>query len=354
MILLTTLLPILLSTGSPVEMAVLSSVSWPEKVERRVAAMGTELTLQLVGKDRAHALEASAQAIEVIEAVETRLSTWSQDSELSRWNQSPGTRPVSISPELAEDLRRAFYWRDETRGAFNPAIGALLVAWDLRGSGRIPSEAQRLAAQRTAEPCLLHYDPAGKTLERRCADVRVEEGGFGKGVALDRAMAALKRAGIQRASLDFGGQAVVSSSGDEDWTFALGHPEERLRGVLTISIPSGSIATSGNSERGITIDGKRIGHLLDPRTGLPAVDFGTLTVWAKSATDADCLSTALYVMGPAKALRFASTRSDVEVVILKIKGERISARASSGLRGRLSALDSTVEIEWSPTTDNAR
>ena len=85
----------------------------------------------------------------------------------------------------------------------------------------------------------------------------------------------------------------------------LADPRDRQRAVARIEIPSGSVATSGNSERGVVVDGRRIGHLLDPRTGRPAPDFGSLTVWAPTALEADCLATGLYVLGPEAALAWA-------------------------------------------------
>jgi len=96
----------------------------------------------------------------------------------------------------------------------------------------------------------------------------------------------------------------------------------------------GSVATSGNSERGIAIDGRRYGHLLDPRTGRPAPDFGSLAVWAADPLLADCLSK-LYVLGPDRALAWVAAHrrlgESVEALALVSKGGKIEVRASDGL-----------------------
>ena len=103
--------------------------------------------------------------------------------------------------------------------------------------------------------------------------------------------------------IDLGGQLVVHHEGEDERAFelALAHPRERSRIVARLTVVSGSVATSGNSERGLVIDGERHGHILDPRSGRPARDFGSLTVWASDAFTADCLATGLYVLGPDEA-----------------------------------------------------
>jgi thiamine biosynthesis lipoprotein len=116
--------------------------------------------------------------------------------------------------------------------------------------------------------------------------------------------------------------------------------------VLSLTIDGGSVSTSGNSEHGVEIGGKRYGHLLDPRTGQPAPDFGSLTVWTADPLRADCLSTGLFVLGPERALAWGAAHPDVQVLALQPEGERLRALASRGLRGKLKLLDSTVEIEF--------
>ena len=122
-------------------------------------------------------------------------------------------------------------------------------------------------------------------------------------------------------------------------------PRDRRRAVVALTIFSGSVATSGNSEHGFERGGVRYGHLLDPRTGAPARDFGSLTVWAPEALAADCLSK-LYVLGPDAALAWARTHRDVEVLILEPRPGGLRARATAGWRGRLKAIVPELEIEF--------
>jgi thiamine biosynthesis lipoprotein len=310
-------------------------------VERRLSLMGTSFTITVEAADRVSGLAASERAVAALEAAEARLSTWREDTELARLNRAAVGAPVPLSPALFADLEAAQRCREETDGAFDPAIGALVRAWGLRQGGRLPSAEERKAAVATSGLAGLALE--GGTAVRRQPGLILEEGGFGKGAGLGNALAALAGAGVSRAFLDLGGQVAVLGGG---WIVPVAHPWRRDRPAAVLSIDGGSVSTSGNSERGIEIDGRRLGHLLDPRTGEPAPDFGSLTVWTADPLQADCLSTGLYVLGPERALRWASAHVGVEVLVLRLDGNRLEALASRGLEGKLKVLDPEVEIEF--------
>lgn len=311
--------------------------SHPALVERRVMLMGTALDLEIEAADRPAGLAASERAVEALEAAEARLSTWREDTELARLNRTPVGEPRALSPALARELQAARRCWEETGGAFDPGVGALVRAWGLRTGGRIPAPAE-LREANGVSGLRLREDVA-----IREKDLLLEEGGWGKGAALVDALKALKRYGVARASLDLGGQVAVLGGG---WEVPVADPRRRDRSVALLTVDGGSVSTSGNSEHGFETGGKRYGHILDPRTGEPAPDFGSLTVWTADPLRADCLSTGLYVMGPERALAWAATHPGVEVLVLRTDGGRLRALASPGLRGRLRPLDSEIEIEF--------
>ncbi|MSR63763.1 MAG: FAD:protein FMN transferase [Planctomycetes bacterium] len=326
--------------ASLLAVALLAPQELPARVERRLSAMGTWLELEVRAADRPAALVASEAAVRAIEAVEARLSTWREDSELARLNRAPVGSALLLSPELAADLARAQgFWR-ASEGAFDPGLGALVAAWGLRSGGREPSSVELEAARAVGGFAAFELD--GRRAVRRHASAAIEEGGFGKGVGLDAALSALRTAGVIEARLDFGGQLATLGA---PCTCALADPRARARPVLELSFPTGSLATSGNSEHGILVAGERRGHLLDPRSGAPAEDFGSLSVWAADATAADCLSK-LYVLGPDGALRWQAAHPEVELIVLVPKGQRLVARATSGWRGRLRALVPELELSF--------
>ncbi len=250
------------------------------EVERRLAAMGTELMVQVTARDRATALAASEAAVHAVERTEARLSIWRSESELSRLNNTPVGAWFEVSPALAEDLELALLCHRETGGAFDPTVGSTVP-----GLHHLELDQRRRRARRTAA-------------------VTVDPGGFGKGIGLDAALAAATEAGAIGVVVDLGGQVAVSGT-------VLGvdvaDPADRGRVVATLEISGGSVATSGHSERP--------GHLVDPVSGGPTPDYGSVTVRAPSAARADCLSTGLYVLGPQGALSHAP--EGVEVVVVE-------------------------------------
>lgn len=316
-----------------------------DRVERRLSLMGTSLDIAVEAANRETALLASERAVSALEAAEARLSTWRDDSELARLNQAPAGAPVVLSEELAADLAAAHRCWEQTEGTFDPAVGPLVRAWGLREGGRLPGKDELRAALTATGLDGLRLD--GRTAIREEAGLVLEEGGFGKGAGLAEALTALAKVpGVQRAALDLGGQVALLSYGGSTWSVPVADPRRRDREVIALTVDRGSVSTSGNSERGIVVEGRRLGHLLDPRTGRPVPDFGSLTVWTADPLAADCLSTGLYVMGPEAALAWAAEHPGVEVLALRPRGEGLEALATLGLRGRLEALTDDVRIHF--------
>lgn len=329
----------------------LASLSTPAGalVERSVGLMGTELRIVVEATDRAAALAAGERAVRALEEAEARLSTWRSTSELSRLMAAPAGRPVELSPALAADLAGARACWQATGGAFDPTVGALVRAWGLRDGGRRPTagELARALAATGMAGLRLH----GREAVRRRDDLVLEEGGFGKGAALADALAALAAdPRVRRAALDLGGQVAVHDPVPRatEWQLTVAHPRDRRRPAVAVRVDGGSVATSGNGERGVEVDGARLGHVLDPRSGRPAPDFGSLTVWTDDPLRADCLSTGLYVLGAEAALAWAGEHRGVEVLILETpaEGGGLRARATPGLAGRLSPLAPGLTIEF--------
>ena len=311
-------------------------------VERHVVAMGTSLRLTVTGADRTAALRASEAAVRAVEATEQRLSTWRADSELARFAAVPVGELFPASAELRGELRRAARWRDATQGAFDVDLGELLAIYDLRGAGRWPSERELAAVMRRRADPPVTIGARGLQKQR---GVAFDAGGFGTGAGLDAAAAAALASGASAAEFDFGGQLHLA--GDVcARDVELADPRDRTRRVLRVRVAGGSVATTANSERRRSVGGRALGHVLDPRTGAPAADFGAVTVFASSAFDADCLSTACYVLGPANALLLAERTAGVELVVLEMTAAgELRVRASSGLRGRVEPLLSGISVQ---------
>ena len=215
--------------------------------------------------------------------IEAMLSTWTDESELSRVN-----RGAVASPELRALLDTTLHWSARTERAFDPRIRDLVV----RHGGRA---SRPLAA---AVPAGANDEPSSETLGGRGRDARppqFEEGAFGKGYALDRMLALIDG----EAMINFGGQIFVRGTHE----VSVANPMDRDQPILTFSLTDASLSTSAGS------------HILDPRTGQPMPEWGSVSVITQDALTADILSTALYVMGESDGLRWAAA-NDVAAIFI--------------------------------------
>ena len=309
-------------------------------VERQVETMGTVLLLEVRAEDRALGLAATEDALRAVEEARERLSTWTAESELSRFMASGVDVEFELSALLARELVEARRLSELTGGAFDPSIGALTRAWGLRSGGRRPGaeEIERAMAECGADL----WQIEGCIAVRRRAGLVIDEGGFGKGAALDQALGALAGAGIEVAELNLGGQ--LAFLGETARVVPIADPADRGAVLLEITVRGGSVATSANTEQA--------GHLLDPRTGRPARDFGSVTVWAADALGADALSTGLFVMGPEAGLALAEELPGVEAVFILNDGPAPEFRVTSGLREHARSLVEGVLL--TTATETAR
>ena len=301
----------------------------PDPVSRQVYLMGTRISLTAYAVDRASALDRLAALVASLEASEAELSTWRSDTPFNALNHQPVGLPLNLSPSLCRLVEALDHWQRETGGAFDPTVGALVAAYGLRGEGRLPTAAELAAAQRRTGWRYVDFAPRHcRFLKRRA--VILEEGSFGKGAALDRLLL------VDGPWLvDMGGQIMVHGAppGATGWRVAVARPDDRTQAAFEIRLGSGTISTSGGSERDRVVGGRRVPHILDPRSGRPAKFGGSVSVWHERGLAADILSTALFVMGPEEGLRWADAR-DIAACYLQVDPGRpgLSAQATTSWR----------------------
>ena len=287
-----------------------------ERVERESLVMGTRLAVDVTAPVNAEVSAEAAQA--AARSVEDLLSTWRADTELAALNAAPVAVRHDVSPALLSVLREVGVWVEATDRAFDPAIGSLIEAWDLRGDGHVPGPAQLAAARKAAGWNRLVIEADRGAVTRTVRGVWVDAGAFGKGLALREAAAALRQAGAS-GTLNFGGQIMVV--GDAA-SVEIADVRDRASGIATVLLADASAATTSLSERG--------SHVLDPRTGRPVDDWGSVTVVTEDPMVADIVSTALFVMGPEAALEWAADRP-YGVLVQDRRGDAVSVRWNAAM-----------------------
>ena len=305
-----------------------------EPVVRQAYVMGTRATLTTLATDRAQGLATLERMLGEIEAVEAELSTWRHDSLLSAINRQPLDVPRPAPRHLCGLLADLAFWAQATGGAFDPAIGSLVAAWGLRVGGRWPSAEEIAQARNSSGLEHLLVEDAPCRVTRRHA-VTLDAGAFGKGAAIDRVAEREHAHQTPAWMIDLGGQVAVGSSARRGWPVALAHPEHRDQPALELRLASGSLATSGGSMRDHLVGGRRIGHIIDPRTGQTLSRAESATVWHERALVADILSTALYVMGVEEGLAWAEAHEVAACFLVPDPAASgATARATSAFRTR--------------------
>ena len=271
--------------------------------------------------------EAAVKALDLVEELEGQLSYFRPTSQISRLNLLAADAPVEVGRELFDLLALALDLAGRTRGALDITSAPLWETWGFaRRGGKTPGEAELADALRHVGSHLVELDPVHRTVRFKTPGVRLSLGSLGKGYALDRAAEVLGRAGIAD-FLFHGGQSSVLARGSEQsqrpgaspsagWTVGVRHPLRPDRRLGEIRLMDRALGTSGSTFQYFRHRGRRYGHILDPRTGMPAEGVLVATVVAPSATLADALSTAFFVMGPVETAEFCAARPEIAALLV--------------------------------------
>ncbi len=260
-------------------------------------------------------------------AMNARWNAW-KPGELTALNVAfAAGRSASASPLLAATLQAAAVLEERSFGLFNPALGGLVGVWgfhadELRDG---PAPARAVVESRIAtRPSLAQLEWRGRELRSRNPALQLDLGAYAKGVAIDRAFARLRGAGVHDAMLNLGGNLAAMGRVDgRPWRVGIRDPQGP--GLVAVIETTGeAVVTSGSYERWRLAGGERCTHILDPGTGAPARDLVSVTVVHPSAALADAAATALLVAGPARWRRVAE-RLGVDQVLLIDRHGRLEA-----------------------------
>jgi thiamine biosynthesis lipoprotein len=263
------------------------------------------------------AADAGYAALDEVERFEQKLSIYIEDSDLSRINRNAAARPVAADADVYAVLRAAVQLNQETQGTYDAAAGALVKTWGFfRGPKRVPTDQERLAALASSGSRYVRLSDPERTIQFLRPGVEFNLGGIGKGYAIDRALSLIARQYRVRSALMQGGQSslrAIGSPSDQHrgWAVDIGHPA-----VARVRLRDLALGTSGAANQFFVVDGKRYGHVLDPRTGWPARKLIAASAIARTATEADALSTAFFVLGLEGTREFISTHPETTAVLV--------------------------------------
>lgn len=278
-----------------------------DPVTRAWPVMGTMLAVAVWDQSADSAAHTLRVVREEVERLDSLLSNYRDDSDVSRLNAAAGSGEwLRVAPETFFVINAARGYGGMSGGAFDATVGPIVDVWGFyRESGAMPTQAtidsaRALVGMRGVE----FREPDEMRLTR--AGMRIDLGAIGKGYAVDRALAAARAAGATRAMVDLGGNIGVlgEAPGGGAWPLGLRHPRDPEVPFAVIDADSGAVATSGDYERYFMHEGVRYAHIVDPRTGWPVQGVAAVSVLAPTGIASDALSTILFVMGPERGCGF--------------------------------------------------
>jgi thiamine biosynthesis lipoprotein len=287
---------------------------------RVLKLMGNRFEFTVIADNKTAGEKAIDAAVMEVKRIEDLLSTFKDSSQTSLINQHAGIKAVKVDQEVIALIQRAVKISDITQGAFDISYGAIdksLWNFDVNMTSLPDFETARQSVS------LINYrniiiDPEKSTIMLKHQGMRIGFGGIGKGYAADSAKRVLQNIGIDHGIVNAAGDLVTwgNESTGKPWTIGIADPGQSDRPFSALNISNMAIATSGNYEKYVTINGRRYSHTIDPKTGLPVSGIKSVSIICPSAELADALATPVIIMGAQVGLDMINQLRQVACIII--------------------------------------
>ena len=286
--------------------------------------MGTTYTVKVVKLPDGVKQEEIEKAIETrLDSINAAMSTYREDSEVSRFNRAAANQWFPVSEETANVLRDALRIGEKTDGAFDVTIGPVLRLWHFGAEAsrekKLPSDEAIAKARQCTGYSKISVRPSPPAIEKSQPDVTLDLSGIAKGYAVDEVSRLLDENGIVDFMVEIGGEVRAKGVNAHGvaWRIAVEKPLVGERTIQrVVSLQDAALATSGDYRIFFEIDGKRYSHVIDPRTARPVEhQVVSVTVVAGDCATADALATGLMVLGPDRGMALA-TKEELPVLFI--------------------------------------
>ena len=311
----------------------------PATFEETRSLMGTYISITVLETDRIRAEQAIDKAFSEIRRLEHILSIWQEDTEISRLNRTAQLVPVQVSPEIRLLTEISLEVAARTDGAFDPTIGPLVALWKVTKRKAPPSDEEVLQARQQVD--YRKIDLEGDQVKINGEGTTFDFGGIAKGYAADRAVAILKQEGIRAGIVSVAGDIRVFGGEHRGTPWKVGIQNPRGSGLIArLLMDEGCISTSGDYERYFEYEGRRYHHIIDPRTGYPAVGARSVSVLGTEAVYCDGLATGFFVLGPEAGLARMEEQGIAGLIVGSDGKPHMSPALETGYRIEVTGSDS--------------
>jgi thiamine biosynthesis lipoprotein len=272
-------------------------------------------------------LVAAEAALDEIDQVEDQLTVYREHSEISDLNRRAADEPVIVEARMFDLLCLCERLTRETEGAFDVSVGPLIKAWGFyRRAGRVPSDEERAEVMTRVGMSHVALDPENHTVAYRRPGIEINLGSIGKGYALDRIVGLLRGEWGIASGLVHGGRSSIFAMGDEPgrrgWRVGIADPRYPKRRLAIVRLRNQALGTSAATFQHLQHQGRRLGHILDPRSGWPAEGMLGTSVIAPTAAEADALATAFFILGVDKARAYCEAHPGTGACLIPDSAER--------------------------------
>lgn len=296
------------------------TLALPKLHQKELKLMGNRFSLSVLDAEEAHAYHCIDAAVEEIRRIERLLTTFDENSQTNRINAHAGIRPVEVDTEVIDLIERSIAISSITQGAFDITYGSIDKRfWNFdKTMTSLPDPETARKAVRLINYKNILIDKEAGTVFLKHAGMRIGFGGIGKGYAAEKAKQVLLNLGVRCGVVNASGDLCTWGllPGDKPWTIGIANPDHQEDIFSHLEVSDRAVATSGNYEKFVLIDGKRYSHTIDPRTGFPVRGIKSVTVICNNAELADALATPVTVMGVKAGLFLINQLKGVECIII--------------------------------------
>jgi thiamine biosynthesis lipoprotein len=293
--------------------------------------MGTRVEVRLWHENPVVAQQLLADSMAEFDRIETGMSTYQPDSEISRLNVTGAEDWLEVSEELFDLIDRALQMSMMTGGAFDITYDSVGRLYDFR-EGVHPTDPDIEAGLDAIDYRFVQLDRGTSSVRFSRPGVRINLGGIAKGYSVESVIDLLRQAGVRNALASAGGDMrLLGDRGGQPWIVGVRDPDQADGIVTRLGLEDEAVSTSGDYERFFLEDGVRYHHILNPSTGKSAGLVRSATVIGADATLTDGLSTSVFVLGPDAGLKLIETLPGYEALIID---NEFKVRLSSGLDPR--------------------
>jgi len=282
--------------------------------------MGNHFELTVVAHTKEWANEILVVGVNEIKRIEKLLTTFNEESETNLINRNAGIKPVQVCDETFNLIERSIRISGITQGAFDITYGSIdKRLWNFDESmTSLPPVAVAKKMVRLINYKNIILDRKNKTVFLKEPGMRIGFGGIGKGYAAEMAKEIMKSKGVKSGIVNASGDLTTwgSQPDGSPWTVGIIHPDYKGHPFSYLNVSDKAVATSGNYEKFVIINGKKYSHTIDPRTGLPVTGIKSVTVFSPNAEISDALATPVTILGVEKGLNLINQLDQIECVII--------------------------------------